>query len=634
MGIDVAARFRVAMEGDRFRWRRDTQLCLYGLWRLPEMRSSPSVVLVEGESDAQTLWHYRISALGLPGASTWKEAWAPLLNAFEVIYVVIEPGASGEAMLQWLKTSVIRDRVRLVRLGPYKDPSALHLDSAQAFEEQWQAALAAASPWIDEAEAERSREAAVQHALAKALLEDPQLLETIGQVMQQRGYAGDVTPAKMIYVALTSRLLERPQNVGVVAPSAAGKNRAVDEAVALMPPEAVYTIKAGTPRALIYCNENFQHRVIVVAEADSIPEDGPAATAIRSLAADNSMAYDVVEKHPKTGRFETRHIEKPGPTGLITTSTKSLGEQLGTRVLEVPVRDDEEQTRAVMKAHARTVGPSKASPPDLAPFLALQRWLALQGAQRIIIPFAETLSELLPAKAVRMRRDFRQLLTCVQAIALLYQCQRQKTDDGAIIATLEDYRQARELLAPIFDSVAAEGITPAVRSTVEAVQPDEELTETALAQRLKVSKSTANYRVKRAFAGGWLVNHETRKNYPAKLAKGAPLPEVKSVLPTPADIAGTTGEETDGSKSVGRTDATNEPFDHNVSGGFEEKNGCAFDGSNQHQDEINPSTPLPLPMAEVCPNCGGRDWDTMPSGRRVCMDCLRGGDKGVHAASS
>jgi MarR family len=422
--------------------------------------------------------------------------------------------------------------------------------------------------------------------------------------------------------------------VGVVAPSAAGKNRAVDEAVALMPPEAVYTIKAGSPRALIYCNEDFQHRVIVVAEADSIPEDGPAATAIRSLAADNCMAYDVVEKHPKTGRFETRHIEKPGPTGLITTSTKSLGEQLGTRVLEVPVPDDEKQTRAVMKAHARTVGPGKAAPPDLVPFLALQRWLALQGTQRVVIPFAEILSDLLPANAVRMRRDFRQLLTCVQAIALLYQCQRQKTYDGAIVATLEDYRQARDLLAPIFDSITAEGITPAVRSTVDAVRPEEELTETALAQRLKLSKSTVNYRVKRALAGGWLVNHETRKNYPAKLARGAPLPEVKSVLPTPDEVTGTVGEGTDGSKSVSRTDATNAPFDNNGSGGCEEKNGDAFEGSNQDLDKRDPPAPLPRSTADVCPNCGGHDWDTVPSGRRVCMDCLRGGNKGIHADGS
>jgi hypothetical protein len=404
-------------------------------------------------------------------------------------------------------------------------------------------------------------------------------------VIQQRGYAGDVTPPKTIYVALTSRFLERPQNVAVVAPSAAGKNRAVDEAVALIPPEAVYTMKAGSPRALIYCDEDFQHRVVVMAEADSIPEDGAAAAAIRSLAADNYMGYDVVEKNPKSGRFETRRIEKPGPTSLITTSTKSLGEQLGTRLLEVPVRDDEAQTRAVMTAHARTVGPGKASPPELAPFLALQRWLSLLGTQRVVIPFAEILADLLPAKAVRMRRDFRQLLTCIQAIALLYQCQRQRREDGAIIATLDDYRQARDLLAPIFDSIAAERITPAIRATVHAVQLDEELTETIVAQRLKLAKSTVNYRVKRALAGGWLVNREVRQGCPARLARGAPLPDVKSMLPTSEAVVAQMGE--DRSEGSSRTEVTGERFDQDVSVGETHKNGEVFEGSNADRGEAD-----------------------------------------------
>src|SRR6266850_2273971 len=238
IGMAEAARLRVAMDGDRFRWRNGSRPCLYGLWRLGQMRSSPGIVLVEGESDPQTLWSYRISALGLPGASSWQEAWAPLLDGFEIIYVVIEPEKSGEAMLRWLKKSAIRDRVRLVRLAPYKDPSELHIDNPMAFEERWQVVLDAATPWVDEAEAERSREAQWLYAQAKNLLEASNLLQQVAEAMRRRGFAGDVAPAKLTYVALTSRLLDRPQNLALVASSAAGKNRAVDEALAFVPPEA------------------------------------------------------------------------------------------------------------------------------------------------------------------------------------------------------------------------------------------------------------------------------------------------------------------------------------------------------------------------------------------------------------
>jgi hypothetical protein len=133
------------------------------------------------------------------------------------------------------------------------------------------------------------------------------------------------------------------------------------------------------------------------------------------------------------------------------------------------VPDDVEQTRNVMLAHARRLALEPPAPPDLAAFLELQQWLALAGARRVVVPFAVVLAQHVPAAAVRMRRDFRQLLTALQASALLHQVQRPRSRAGAIVATLEDYAAVRPLLAPLFDSLATEGLTPIVRTAVEAV---------------------------------------------------------------------------------------------------------------------------------------------------------------------
>lgn len=71
-----AIRFRINLSGDRFRWRRKDQPLLYGLNRLSG--ENGYMVLVEGESDCQTLWLHDIPALGVPGAANWNEerdAW-------------------------------------------------------------------------------------------------------------------------------------------------------------------------------------------------------------------------------------------------------------------------------------------------------------------------------------------------------------------------------------------------------------------------------------------------------------------------------------------------------------------------------------------------------------------------------
>ena len=119
-----------------------------------------------------------------------------------------------------------------------KDPSELYLRSSGDFLVQWKQAVASAVPWTSIDQERRATKAAAHYLAAASLLNAPDLLNQVGLAMRLRGYAGDLTLPTLIYVGLTSRELERPQNLAVIAPSAAGKNRAVDAALELIPPEA------------------------------------------------------------------------------------------------------------------------------------------------------------------------------------------------------------------------------------------------------------------------------------------------------------------------------------------------------------------------------------------------------------
>ena len=147
-GTEVAVRFRIAAEGaDKFRWAKGSKAIPYGLDRLGDARDAGHLVIVEGESDAATLWFHGIPAIGLPGATTWNEDRdAPLLDGIGTIYVVIEPDKGGAAVVKWLSRSSIRPRARLVRLQGVKDASALHLADPDAFKAAFQQALDDAQP--------------------------------------------------------------------------------------------------------------------------------------------------------------------------------------------------------------------------------------------------------------------------------------------------------------------------------------------------------------------------------------------------------------------------------------------------------------------------------------------------------
>ena len=142
-------RFRLSMDpsGPRFAWRTGSKPCLYGLWRLANARKTGYICIVEGESDAQTLWLHKIPALGLPGANTWKEEWAHYLEGIKKIFVVVEPDRGGEAVLKRFARSTIRNRVCLVKLNGAKDPSELYLKNPKRFRKSWDDAISNSKPW-------------------------------------------------------------------------------------------------------------------------------------------------------------------------------------------------------------------------------------------------------------------------------------------------------------------------------------------------------------------------------------------------------------------------------------------------------------------------------------------------------
>ena len=62
---DPIFRKRYAHKEFRWSWGSSGKLILYGDWRLPEIRKAGWAVLVEGESDTQTLWYLDFPALGV-----------------------------------------------------------------------------------------------------------------------------------------------------------------------------------------------------------------------------------------------------------------------------------------------------------------------------------------------------------------------------------------------------------------------------------------------------------------------------------------------------------------------------------------------------------------------------------------
>jgi hypothetical protein len=193
---------------------------------------------------------------------------------------------------------------------------------------------------------------------------------------------------------------------------------------------------------------------------------------------------------------------------------------------------------------AQVDGLHDTAPIDYEPWQNFQRWLAA-GECRVVVPFAEVLSKAIPPVAVRLRRDFGQVLCAIKAHALLHRDQRDRDDVGRIIADIEnDYAIVCGLMNAILAEGSGVAINPAMAETVEAVvkatagtMQAEGASSKEIAKLLKLDNSATWRRLSAACNEGYIANLEQRRRMPGKYRATGQKIEPMTILPTTVELA-------------------------------------------------------------------------------------------------
>ncbi len=571
-GGTLAVRFRNALcknpdgADDRFRWRSgDKAVHLYGLTRLDAARAAGWVLVVEGESDCWAGWHYGLPVVGVPGKSSWQPGMAEHLASLEV-YVWQEPDA--EDFPERIGRDLPDLRVIVAPEG-VKDISDAHVDGRDvaALVDELRATALPLSEIVARRHEVRLPEL---RAAAKTVLEHPDPLALFRDSIRGQGYGGDLGAPTVVLLALTGRVLAMrtgamPVHLLILGPASAGKSYALGVALVHLPEAAYHLIDAGSPRTLIYDDAELEHRVAVFGEADSLPagEDNPAASAVRNMLADHRLHYAVTVRDPVTGDFTVREISKPGPTTMVTTSTRRLGPQLDTRVFILEVPDDHAQLGHALRAQASLELAGGSPDPDPA-LVAYQGYLQELAPWDVVVPFAGAIAQHLAAQPAdtRVVRDFARLLSLVKAVTVLRHPRRERDRAGRWVAVPEDYAEVFHLVGEVYKA-SNTGAGQKVREVVQAVADHiaaghVHASQTDIMRALNLSKAAVSRRVSTAKRGGWLVDDETAKGRPAKLRVGEPLPS-DCGLPTPEQIGCSTVSAFTGGNSPGCLLGDDEP---------------------------------------------------------------------------
>jgi Domain of unknown function (DUF3854) len=464
------------------------------------------------------------------------------------------------------------------------------------------------------------------------------LAKLVTDLYDRCGLTGEIRNIKLLYLVVVSRVLDSPASAVVKGLSSAGKSYTVECVLMAFPESAVLAMTAMSEHALVYMRESFSHRTLVLYEATALREDrektegNQTAMFIRTLMSEGKLHYPTVQKEPGTGELVTQMIKKEGPTNfIVTTTATALHPENETRMLSLAADDSKGQTTAVMKALARK---KKRQSPDFGDWHDLDHWIRYHANHQVDIPYAAWLAENIPPVAVRLRRDFAALLTLIEAHAILHQADREVADRH-IVASQEDYLAVRALVSDLMSEGVGQAVRASVRQTVEVVArlagqaggevagDDDQAAATGeltgdeaahdnaptgvtvlqLARELDIERSAAQYRVKAAREGGYIVNLEPERYKAARYAPGTPLPD--EVLLLPERIP----DDQIHSAHTPKPPADEKP---QVSAGCEDVNGQQRDKSARLTDiGGTPLVPEPEPE-EYCKGAAGDD--AMPDG--------------------
>lgn len=346
--------------------------------------------------------------------------------------------------------------------------------------------------------------------------------------IRELGVVGDEKNTKTIYLAITSRFLENPVSILIAGVTCGGKSFPLKMTIKFFSEEAYILRTSFSPHTLVFSEENFSHRTLIILELHDLGEKGNYF--LRTFLSEGHIRHETIRG--------TKGIvyEREGPTNFIATTTHvKLHPENETRLITLGVDDSPEQTKRILQ--------SIANPPseniDLSKWIAFQKWLASEP-KNVLIPYADKLSDRVPPYACRLRRDFPQVLALIKTHALLHQLHRERDEKGNIIANLDDYRRITELTSGVIAQGIGTVIKPTIRETVEAVkylkQEGHRVTVKLVAEKINIDPSSASRRINEAIAAGFLINLQSKQNQQANLILGEEMPTNKVILPEPEEL--------------------------------------------------------------------------------------------------
>jgi DNA primase len=310
-------------------------------------------------------------------------------------------------------------------------------------------------------------------------LKAPELLKRLNIEIGKAGIVGEENSRLLLFLIIISYMNKSPIHAIIQGSSGSGKTLIISRIADLMPQEDVLRFTRITESSLYNWGEfDLYRKIIIIEDLDGLKED--ALYALRELISNQFLSSSVSIKDKKGNNKSTRKEVKGQFSSLSATTKGETYEDNMSRSFLIAVDESKEQTNRIItyqnQKNAGEIDP-KTQQNAMAFIQSLVRNLK---HYEVVNPYATKLE--LPEKVHKIRRLNEMYQSVIKQVTFLNQYQREVTEDGKLITTIEDIEQATEIL---FESIVlkVDELDGSLRQFFEKLKKYTKVKETEFTQR-------------------------------------------------------------------------------------------------------------------------------------------------------
>lgn len=276
--------------------------------------------------------------------------------------------------------------------------------------------------------------------LTESILLNPKLLDNIAKEVQKK-VVGETNKIKAIFLASCGILVKNHQdktnsNLMVSASSGAGKDFVTRNTLKLWGEEIVVHFTRISPTALDHYDNDWDDKILYLEDMDTRILN---SNSFKTFTSSGSSTLITEQKRNVAFKKEI----KGKPVVLLTSASATPNKEMLRRFPILPITEDEEHTKKIMARQREFAKTGKIITYDFFLVKALQNLMKVN----VVIPFVDKLEGIFPYAHLIMNTHHQRFLSYIQNSAALHQLQRHKDKKGRILASWQDYENARLVLA-------------------------------------------------------------------------------------------------------------------------------------------------------------------------------------------